>query len=147
VTKKSKPKEDRRLSRLTGICLALPQTSRECHGSHAAFHVGKNIFAYFLNDHHGDGIVAVTCKVLTGDNTALATADGKRFYLPAYLASRGWVALRLDLGDVDWEEVTELVMTSYRLIAPKRLAAQSMEAATPRKPTRSKAADPFPPGS
>ena len=147
VTRQAKPGEDRRLIRLTGICLALPQTSRECHGSHAAFHVGKRIFAYFLNDHHGDGIVAVTCKVLPGDNAALAGADATRFYLPAYLASRGWVALRLDLGDVDWGEVTELVMTSYRLIAPKRLAAQCVEAATPRRRTRSKAADPFPPGS
>src|SRR5260370_41367841 len=110
VTEKAKSQvEDRRLTRLTGICLALPKTTRECHGSHAAFHVGKKIFAYFLNDHHGDGIIAVTCKVLPGDNTALAAAGPKRFYLPAYLASRGWVALRLDLARVDWPEVAELV--------------------------------------
>jgi phosphoribosylglycinamide formyltransferase-1 len=148
MTEKTRAQEeDPRLSRLTGICLALPQTTRECHGSHAAFHVGKKIFAYFLNDHHGDGIIAVTCKVLTGDNAALVAADPKRFYLPAYLASRGWVALRLDLGKVDWGEVSELILTSYRLIAPKRLAAQCDDAATPRKRTRSKAADPFPPGS
>ncbi|HXB74465.1 MAG TPA: MmcQ/YjbR family DNA-binding protein [Candidatus Acidoferrales bacterium] len=113
----------RQLARLTKICLALPETTRECHGSHASFHVGKKIFAYFLNDHHGDGMVAVTCKVLPGDNNALAARDPGRFYLPAYLASRGWVALRLDLGNVDWDEAAELAVTSYRLIAPKRLAA------------------------
>jgi len=33
------------------------------------------------------------------------------------------VALRLDLGVVDWAEAAELVVTSYKLIAPKRLAA------------------------
>ena len=113
----------RQLALLTKICLALPETSRECHGSHAAFHVGKKTFAYFLNDHHGDGIVAVTCKVLPGDNAALVAADPKRFYPPAYLASRGWVALRLDLGVVDWAEAAELVVTSYKLMAPRRLAA------------------------
>jgi predicted DNA-binding protein (MmcQ/YjbR family) len=32
--------------------------------------------------------------------------------------------LRLDVGEVDWEEVGELVRESYRLVAPKRLAAQ-----------------------
>jgi hypothetical protein len=43
--------------------------------------------------------------------------------MPAYVASRGWVGLRLDRGEPDWEEVKELVMHSYLLVAPKRLAA------------------------
>jgi predicted DNA-binding protein (MmcQ/YjbR family) len=116
-------KEDRRLIRLTKICLALPETTRDCHGSHAGFLVRKKTFAYFLNDHHGDGIVAVTCKVLPGDNTALAAEQPGRFYMPAYIGPRGWVALRLDVGEVDWDEVSELVVCSYRLVAPKRLAA------------------------
>jgi predicted DNA-binding protein (MmcQ/YjbR family) len=85
--------------------------------------VRKKTFAYFLNDHHGDGIVAVTCKVLPSDNKALAGAQPERFYLPAYIGPRGWVALRLDVGEVDWDEVSELVACSYRLVAPKRLAA------------------------
>ena len=117
-------KEDRRLSRLTKICLALPEATRCCQGLHAGFMVGKKTFAYFLNDHHGDGIVSVACKVLPGENTALVAAQPGRFYPPAYMAHRGWVALRLDVGEVDWEEVSELVACSYRLIAPKRLAAR-----------------------
>ncbi len=113
--------EDRRLSRLTRICLALPEAARRDSGSHAAFLVRKSTFAYFLSDHHGDGIVSVACKALPGDNTALAVAQPERFYLPAYIGPRGWIALRLDTGKVDWDEVAELVMGSYRLIAPKRL--------------------------
>jgi phosphoribosylglycinamide formyltransferase-1 len=115
--------EDRRLVRLTKICLSMPETTRQLQGSHASFQVRKRIFAYFLNNHHGDGIVAVTAKVLPGDNQALAAAQPARFYLPAYIGPRGWVALRLDAGKVDWEEVRDLVATSYRLVAPKRLAA------------------------
>ncbi len=114
--------EDARLARLSGMALALPEATRTIHGSHAQFLVRKKTFAYFLNDHHGDGIVAVTCKVLPGDNKALAEAQPKRFYLPSYLAARGWVALRLDVGKTDWGEVKDLVMGSYALIAPKRLA-------------------------
>jgi phosphoribosylglycinamide formyltransferase-1 len=116
-------KEDRRLVRLTRICLALPEAAREICNSHAGFTVRKKTFAYFLNNHHGDGIVAVTCKVFPGDNTALIAAQPERFYMPAYIGPRGWVALRLDRGEVDWEEVAELVACSYRLAAPKRLAA------------------------
>jgi hypothetical protein len=114
--------EDARLARLTKICLALPEVTREIKGDHAAFSVAaKKIFVYFLNDHHGDGIVGFTCKVLPGDNEALVQAHPERFYRPAYVFSSGWVALRLDRGKVDWSEVAELVTTSYRLLAPKRL--------------------------
>ena len=114
--------EDPRLRRLTQLALALPESTREVRGSHAQFLVRKKTFAYFLDNHHGDGIVAVTCKVLQGDNKRLAEAQPGRFYLPAYIASKGWVALRLDTGKVDWDEVRELLLGSYVLIAPKRLA-------------------------
>ena len=109
------------LARLTRICQALPEAERQDSGDHAAFLVGKRTVAYFLNDHHGDGIVSVACKALAGDNTALATAQPARFYLPAYIGPRGWIALRLDRGKVDWDEVAELVTGSYRLVAPKSL--------------------------
>jgi predicted DNA-binding protein (MmcQ/YjbR family) len=118
-----KSSEDARLARLTKICLALPDATREVMGDHAGFRVRKKTFAYFLNDHHGDGIVSVCAKVLPGDNTALISAQPVRFYLPAYIGPRGWVALRLDRGAIDWTEVSELVKTSYQLITTKHLAA------------------------
>ena len=52
----------------------------------------------------------------------LAAAQPERFYIPAYLGSKGWVGLRLDIGEIDWEEVTELVHGSYRLVAPKAIS-------------------------
>ena len=115
--------EDSRLTRITKICLALPEAQREVHGKHAAFLVRKKNFAWFLSDHHGDGIVGIVAKVLPGDNKALVAAQPKRFYMPAYVAHRGWVGLRLDTGKIDWDEVSELIATSYRLTAPKKLAA------------------------
>lgn len=115
--------EDWRLIRLTSLCLALPEATREMMGHHAGFYIRKRTFAYFLDDHHGDGIVGVTCKVLPGDNEALVASDPVRFYMPAYIASKGWVGLRLDVREVDWAEVKELVTHSYLLVAPKRLTA------------------------
>ena len=117
-----RPAKDPRLSRLTEIALGLPEATRQICGSHAQFTVRKKTFAYFLDNHHGDGIVAVTCKVLPGDNKVLAETRPDKFYLPAYIASKGWVALRLDASKVDWDEVSELLLGSYALIAPKRLA-------------------------
>jgi predicted DNA-binding protein (MmcQ/YjbR family) len=116
--------EDQRLCRLSDIALTLPEATRQIYESHAQYLVRKKTFAYYLDNHHGDGIVAVACKVLPGENRALAEAQSGRFYLPAYLASKGWVALRLDVGRVDWDEVRELLYGSYALVAPKRLTEQ-----------------------
>ena len=116
-------REDEGLRRFTMICLDLPEVKREISGSHASFTVKKKTFAYFLNDHHGDGIIGVWCKVLPGDNASLIRADPKRFYMPAYVGPRGWVGLRLDVGRVNWNEVRELAKGSYQLVSGKALAA------------------------
>jgi len=112
------------LRRLTEICLAFPDATREVTGRHAGFHVHGKTFAYFVDDHHGDGIVGVCAKVVAGKNAALIASDAQRYYKPAYLGPRGWVGLRLDGGTIDWDDVTELVSESYRLIAPKALSAR-----------------------
>jgi predicted DNA-binding protein (MmcQ/YjbR family) len=119
------PTEDRRLVRLTKICLALPEASRALSGDHAAFTVRKKTFGYFLNNHHGDGIVAVSFKAAPGDNAKLVALDPTGFYLPAYIGPRGWVGLRLDVGKIDWDEVANYVGESYRLVAPKRLVGEA----------------------
>lgn len=131
--------EDPRLSELTRICLKLPEATRERTGEHASFLVRKKTFAWFLSNHHGDGMVSVCCKMALGENEELVKMDPERFYLPAYVGPRGWIGLRLDLGKVDWDEVAELVTGSYALVAPKKLAkspaASRAGSAARRKPS------------
>lgn len=115
-------KKDAILDQVSGLCLAMPEVVREIHGSHASFLVRKKTFAYFLDNHHGDGIVGINCKALPDDNLALIAADPQRFYMPAYIGPRGWVGLRLDQGEIDWDEVSEMLKLSYKLTAPKKLA-------------------------
>jgi phosphoribosylglycinamide formyltransferase-1 len=117
----------RTLARLTKLCLALPEVTCERIGSHASFRVRKKVFAYFLDDHHGDGITSLCWKAELGENAELAAAAPKRFYIPAYIGPRAWAALRLDRGAIDWDEVDELVRASYAAVAPARLAAQIHE--------------------
>jgi hypothetical protein len=119
----AKASQQNRLDALNDICLALPETKREDKASHAAFLVGKKTFAYYLNDHHGDKIISVCCKVLPGENRFLVDSDPRRFYLPAYIGSRGWIGLRMDLATLNWTEVKELIRGSYLQTAPKRLAS------------------------
>jgi phosphoribosylglycinamide formyltransferase-1 len=95
-------------------------------GQHAGFTVRKRTFAWYLNDHHGDGIVAIACKTALGENEEMVRREPERYYLPAYIGPKGWVGLRLDRGEVDWEEVAELVAASYCLVAPKKLAQEGL---------------------
>jgi predicted DNA-binding protein (MmcQ/YjbR family) len=116
-------RDDDRLQKLTTICLALPEASCDRSGSHATFRVRRKVFAYFLDNHHGDGIVSVCVKTSLGENQDLARHEPRKFYLPAYIGPRGWVGLRLDQGRVNWNEVKEFVTSSFCAVAPKKLRA------------------------
>ena len=114
----------RRREQLIEICEALPEITYETVGDgHIAFRIRKKIFAYYLFDHHGDGIIGVCCKSSLNEQRRLMRSDTETFFVPAYLGSRGWVAMRLDLDDVDWETLTELARRAYQATAPRKLAA------------------------
>ena len=113
-----------RRTRLVSICESLPEVSVEVAGeSHLAFRIRKRIFAYYLFDHHGDGIIAFTCKSSLSEQRRLVKDDPITFFVPAYLGSKGWIAIRLDLDEVEWDTVTDLARRAYQETAPRKLAA------------------------
>jgi predicted DNA-binding protein (MmcQ/YjbR family) len=114
--------EDPRLTRVSAICLALPEAERNVLGDHADFRVRKKVFVYYLENHHGDGITAVCMRSALGEGGDRVAHDPRRFYLPAYIGARGWFGLRLDVGAIDWDEVRNVIELSYCLAAPKTLA-------------------------
>ena len=81
----------------------------------------KKTVAYYLNDHHGDGIISLCRKTSPLAQSELVESDPGQFYVPPYIGSKGWLGIRLDLGRVDWPAVKELLFESYRIQAPKRL--------------------------
>ncbi len=117
------PLRKHRHPRLARICFELPEvTADSATGQHIAFRVRGKTFAYYLDNHHNDGRIAVACKVPLLAQSEMVEIDPVRCFVPPYLGYNGWVGYRLDVGAVDWGEVAELVRGSYRLIAPKRLA-------------------------
>jgi hypothetical protein len=107
------------IDRLRAICLALPGAVEKQAWGDPIFRVGGKIFAM---EKRGDGRISVWCKAPPGSQMVLVGADPDRFFVPPYVGGKGWVGMRLDDGP-DWDEVTEVVRRSYRLIAPRRLAA------------------------
>lgn len=117
-------KADKLLERVSKTCLAFPEATREDRGDHVTFRVRKKVFAYFLNSHHGDGIVSVCVKSQLGENVDRASTQPDRYYLPAYIGKQGWFGLYLNRGPIDWKEVGNVIELSYRLAAPKTLVAR-----------------------
>ena len=80
-------------------------------------------FAYVSLDHHGDGKTALLVKISGPDEQAqLIDMDPERYYRPAYFGD-GWVGIRLDLGDTDWDAIADRLQRSWRAVAPKKLTS------------------------
>jgi hypothetical protein len=111
------------LERLRRLCLALPETTeRLSHGEPTWFIRGKTTFVTYA-DHHHDDRVAFWCAALPDARDALVNADPERYFVPPYVGHRGWLGVWVDVP-VDWDEMAELVVDAYRMVAPKRLLAE-----------------------
>lgn len=104
--------------------LALPEADEILSHGMPCFGVVKGKkFAYVSLDHHGDGRTALLVKISGPDEQAqLIDLDEARYYRPAYFGD-GWVGIRLDLGDTDWDAIGEWLARSWRSVAPKRLTS------------------------
>ncbi len=102
------------LSRLRKLCLALPETKEAKTWDHINFRVADKIFAIVAGEKRND----VLC-VKVGKPRQKELIRDKRFTIAPYVGRFGWV--NLTLARPDWNEITNLVLLSYCLIAPKRL--------------------------
>ena len=102
--------------------LALPEADEVSSHGMPCFGVTKGKkFAYVSLDHHGDGKTALLVKISGPDEQAqLIDLDPERYYRPAYFGD-GWIAIRLDLGETDWDAIADRLQRSWRSVAPKRL--------------------------
>ncbi len=107
------------LERIQAICLEFPEATQRYTFESETFRVREKIFAMFSA---GEGGADVWVKGRPGDQEMLIAANPARFFKPPYLGPKGWIGIRLDT-DCDWGEVADLIDTSYRLIAPKKLSA------------------------
>lgn len=114
----------RPITRLRRICLALPEAHEVEAWGAPTFRVRNRMFATFADadNRYGDGRPATWLKAGPGNQAVMVRAAPDRFFVPPYVGPSGWIGVWLD-GDVDWAELTDLVADSYRLVAPKKLAA------------------------
>jgi hypothetical protein len=113
------------LDRIRTICMAEPRAAEKVsHGMPVFFIEKGRTFAWFSDDHHGNGIVAVLVKTSGPDEQAfLVEMDPDVFYRPAYLAPSGWIGMRLDEG-TDWDRIAARIAQSWDHAATPRLREQ-----------------------
>lgn len=122
--------EDPFLARLRSICLALPEAAEKVSHGRPNFFTRK-VFAIYggsLKGDHDAPVARHSLLFLPDAAEREALVGDPRFFVPAYVGVTGWLGLTFHglagPDDVDWREVGELVDTSYRLTAPKRLVQE-----------------------
>ena len=109
-------------ARVRERAMLLPEASEILsHGMPCFGIIGGKKFAYISRDHHGDGKTSLLVKISGLDEqTMLIESDPHRYYRPAYFGD-GWIAIRLDLGDNDWDHIAEWLNKSWIAVAPPKL--------------------------
>jgi len=108
------------LQTLRGLCMALPGvTERLSHGEPTWFVRDRKTFVTYA-DHHHDDRLAFWCAAPAGAQESMVAADPQRYFRPPYVGVRGWLGVYLDIPDVDWPEIGDLVADAYAQVANKR---------------------------
>ena len=118
------------------LCLAFPEA--EVFRSHGAPNFrpkGGKIFATYVENHHGDGRLALWLNVPPGVQDAYVRAEPRHYYVPQYVGPAGWLGVRLDQG-IAWKTVAELVRLAYDQVAAPRLRALLKRTPVVPAPTR-----------
>jgi hypothetical protein len=118
------------LDRVRALCLSLPEVvERPSHGSPAWFVRGKKTFVMYLDDHHGDGRLALWCAAPDGAQAGLVAGAREHYFVPPYVGHRGWIGVRLD-RDLEWDAIAGAIEEAYIAVAPQRLIDAAAAART-----------------
>lgn len=119
--------DDPGLAQLRTIALTFPGAVEKVSHGRPTFRAGK-IFAVFGGSEKlspGNHRQVPSALIFTPEPIDLPILDeDPRFFVPAYYGPYGARAIDLDVTDVDWNEIAELVDASYRRVAPKRLVSE-----------------------
>ena len=104
----------------------LPEVGRKTsHGSPGWSTGGDKgkLFAIIADHHHGEETVGLLVKSSGPDEmTGLIEAQPDVYYWPKYYGASGWLGVKLNRRDVDWDQVRQWLERSWRACAPPRLA-------------------------
>lgn len=113
-------------SRVDALARRLAEVTRKTSHGSPGWAVGPEktakLFAIIADHHHGEEAVGLLVKASGADEmTGLIEARPEHYYWPKYYGASGWLGLKLNRRDVDWDEVSDWLERSWRAAAPPRL--------------------------
>jgi len=111
--------DDPHLADVRRLCLALPESVEIEAWGRPTFRAGKMFCVYSGTDEHPNAII-----LQADDDERPALLEDPRFFLAPYWRGAPWISYDLDATLLDWQEVAELLDTSYRRVALKRMVKQ-----------------------
>lgn len=114
--------DDFGLAELRALALAFPEAIEKEAFGRPTFRAGEKgkVFSYFGQGQSGHPRpFSVLVLLEEAEREALLTEE--RCYLPSYLAPAGWLGIDLTITTPDWQEIAELLDSSYRRVASKSL--------------------------
>jgi hypothetical protein len=119
----SKTTATRCRKRVSALVTALPDGRAVPMGKgHLSLELRGRRFGWFLDDHHGDGRIALNLKAPRGARERLVAYAPDTFHVPKYLGRHGWIGIWLDTPVPDWAEIEELLHGASELTRPGREA-------------------------
>lgn len=124
--------DDMGLAEVRDIALGYPEAFEKVSWGRPVFCAPK-IFVMYGGSAKGGGKGAAkidyvqfahSILVKVDDSDRKALEQDRRFFYPAYMGPYGWLGLDFTAKKVDWDEVTELIDASFRMVAPKKLIRQ-----------------------
>jgi len=118
--------EDPMLVRVRQIALGFPGSAEKISHGRPAFYTTK-IFAYYGGSVKVDGVWVEhdqSVLVLPDQSERKALLADSRMYVPGYLGSYGWVGVDFVAAEAGWDQVRELIDSSYRNTGTARLVAE-----------------------
>ena len=114
------------LARVRTIALAFPEAAEKISHGRPAFFT-KKVFAYYggsVRRGAGDWVQhPQSVMVLLESDERAALLDDPHTFVPAYLGPSGWLGVDLTPA-TDFDEIAELLDSSFRTTAPTRLIAE-----------------------
>jgi phosphoribosylglycinamide formyltransferase 1 len=112
-------------ARVHALTQRLPEVGRKTSHGSPGWSVGGDkgkLFAIIADHHHGEEAVGLLVKASGPDEmTGLIEAQPNIYYWPKYYGASGWLGVKLNRRDVDWDQVGEWLERSWRACAPPRL--------------------------
>ena len=114
------------LDRLRPVVEALPSAFEKVSHGTPTFFVGKGRKARTFASLHDErewfeGRLCLWLAAPEGMQQGVVAGDPEHWFVPPYVGHRGWIGLRLDLPDTDWDGAAGALEDAYAFMADQVL--------------------------